>query len=385
MNARVLPMDHKFTDQPQTHANETASSVSVVMPVHNAETYLDRAIASVIGQRHSDFELLIIDDACEDTTAAIGRRWAHTDPRVRVVPSPSRGIVAALNHGIELATAPLIARVDGDDVCLPTRFETQCAYLAEHRDAVALGSGFAFVDEREQPLCIVEPPLDHEAILAAYARHEAMTLCHPTTMFRTQDARSIGGYDPSFQGIGSEDLDFFLRLARRGRLVNLPDVLLLVRKHATSYTRQTDFDAKAMHDARRRAVVRALSDLQKPIPAEPPQPSCAGSRGSSSGRLRMAFLAWWGGRWWTCIHHAWPALRAGPNRGQATLLITLSLLGPMLGGTLQRLWGTRYARRGRRRPGARVPASLLMAIERTQNKARSAIGTISPRTPEANP
>lgn len=361
MTARVPPMDHRVTADARADAAGAPPSVSVVMPVRNAEAHLDRALASVAGQTMGDFELLLIDDASDDATAGIGRRWAGADPRVRVEPSPSRGIVAALNHGIALAAAPLIARMDGDDACLPTRFETQRRYLAEHRGVVAVGSGFAFVDEHERPLCLADPPLDHDAILAAYARHEAMAMCHPTTVFRTADARAIGGYDASFQGIGSEDLDFFLRLASRGRLANVPEPLLLVRKHATSYTRRAGFDRDTMHTARRRAVVdgfRALGRAVPPEPAKPPTSSKAARNPDAGGGLHLAFLAWWGGQWTTAIRHALPAVRGGPRRGQAVVLITLSLLGFIADGGLRRLWGRRYTRRGRRWPGRPVPASL---------------------------
>src|SRR4051794_6833690 len=94
-------------------------ALSVVLPVFNGEASLDEAISSVSRQSFGDFELLVIDDGSSDGSAAIARRHVAADPRVKVLDNPGKGLVAALNHGIEQARAELIARMDADDVALP--------------------------------------------------------------------------------------------------------------------------------------------------------------------------------------------------------------------------------------------------------------------------
>src|SRR6185312_11343579 len=104
-------------------------AVSVVMSVRNVAKYVDLAIESVLGQTFSDFEFLIVDDGSKDATDKILKDYARRDTRIRILTGPERGLSMALNLGISEARAPLLARMDGDDICLPTRFEKQVAYM----------------------------------------------------------------------------------------------------------------------------------------------------------------------------------------------------------------------------------------------------------------
>src|SRR5690242_9663076 len=96
--------------------------VTVLLPVYNGEAYLRSTVDSLLAQTFERFELLIVDDGSTDGTAAIAR--AFDDPRVRVERfETNRGLSAALNHGLQLAAAPLIARQDADDISRPDRLE----------------------------------------------------------------------------------------------------------------------------------------------------------------------------------------------------------------------------------------------------------------------
>ena len=81
--------------------------VSVVIPVHNGERFIDEAIQSVLSQTLKDIELIIVDDGSSDRTAEIAS--AFTDPRLRLVRESKRGISGAINVGIDLSRAELIA------------------------------------------------------------------------------------------------------------------------------------------------------------------------------------------------------------------------------------------------------------------------------------
>ncbi|MBI5094602.1 MAG: glycosyltransferase family 2 protein [Candidatus Hydrogenedentes bacterium] len=109
-----------------------APAVSVVMSVYNGERYLAEAIESILGQTYRDFEFIIIDDGSTDESLKIVEGYASRDNRIRLVSRPNRGLAAALNDGIEIARAPIIARMDADDVSLPKRFEKQMLYMAQH-------------------------------------------------------------------------------------------------------------------------------------------------------------------------------------------------------------------------------------------------------------
>ena len=99
--------------------------VSVVMPVRNGERFLREAIDSTLAQSLTDLELVVVDDGSTDGTPSILDDSAERDPRVRVERQEQGGLTVAINAGCGLARAPLIARMDADDVMLPDRLERQ--------------------------------------------------------------------------------------------------------------------------------------------------------------------------------------------------------------------------------------------------------------------
>ena len=111
--------------------------VSVVMPVFNAERYLRDAVDSVLSQDFQDFEFIVLDDGSSDTSCDILKGYA--DPRLhRVHNTQNMGIPSVLNKGFSLARGRYIARMDADDVCRPSRFSQQVAFLESHQQRLSL-------------------------------------------------------------------------------------------------------------------------------------------------------------------------------------------------------------------------------------------------------
>jgi glycosyltransferase involved in cell wall biosynthesis len=106
--------------------------VSVLFPVRDAAATLDQAVASVLEQTLPALELVAVDDGSRDDSAGRLEAWAARDARVRVLRRPPRGLVAALEEGRQHCRAPLIARMDADDLCHPQRLAAQLAYLEAH-------------------------------------------------------------------------------------------------------------------------------------------------------------------------------------------------------------------------------------------------------------
>src|SRR5262245_7493975 len=94
-----------------------APAVSVLMPVYNGGRFLAAAVESVLAQTFTDLELIAIDDGSTDASAQVLRDLAARDARLRVVHQDNQGIVASLNTALALARAPLVARMDADDIC----------------------------------------------------------------------------------------------------------------------------------------------------------------------------------------------------------------------------------------------------------------------------
>lgn len=205
--------------------------LSVAMSVYNGERFLESAIASVLAQDFADFEFLIVDDGSTDSTPEILAAFAARDARVRPLVRENRGLVASLNQLLDMARAPLVARMDADDLAVPTRFSTQIAYLAEHPEVGVLGSWTTDIDEFGQP-CAAGPedhPVTHEEFLHNVA-HGGPLLAHPTVMYRRDVVLAVGGYHKAFRHC--EDFDLWLRLAGRTRIANLPQRLLRYRHYA---------------------------------------------------------------------------------------------------------------------------------------------------------
>jgi len=203
--------------------------VSVLMPCRDAEATIRETIASLEAQTLRAFEAIAVDDASEDGTSQILDRWAVRDPRVRMLRGEGRGIVPALQLATAEARAPLVARMDADDIAAPGRLAAQVSHLernpalagcgthVEMFAAAGVGSGYR---RYENWLNTVESPedVDRNAFVEC-------PIAHPTLVVRRSVLRAIGGYRDAGW---AEDYDLILRiLVAGGRLSNVPGVPLL--------------------------------------------------------------------------------------------------------------------------------------------------------------
>lgn len=202
--------------------------VSVVLPVRDGESFLEEALESVREQTFSDWELVVIDDGSTDGTPGLLRSWAQRDARIRIHRQEGRGIGAALRLGCSLSSAPLIARMDADDVCRPERLQRQVELLERRPEVSLVGTGVRYVDSRGRPIKVALPPADDAGIRQ---RLEVETVFfHPTVVVRRAAYEAVSGYREV--AVPAEDLDLWLRLAEQHRMANIPEPLLDYRLHA---------------------------------------------------------------------------------------------------------------------------------------------------------
>lgn len=201
--------------------------VSVVMSVYNNEAVVGQAIDSILGQTFADFEFLIVNDGSSDGTAAILDTYARRDPRIRLFHRPNSGLIACLNFMIGKARAPLIARMDGDDVSLPERFARQVAYFDQHPACGVLGTNTNEIDDAGTfTPCTDFHPTDHAGIVAALRQRSPY--CHSSVMMRRDAVQRAQGYRAAYHHC--EDYDLWLRLSEQVDMANLPDRLQLYRR-----------------------------------------------------------------------------------------------------------------------------------------------------------
>ena len=203
-------------------------ALSVVMSAYNAERYLREAIDSIVAQTFGDFEFIIVDDGSKDSTLSILRDYESRDERFKIISRPNKGLTVSLNEALAAVRAPIVARMDADDIALPERFAKQITFLAEHPEVVLLGTCVELIDPFGVHIGNVNYPTDHAGIDARLLAGEGGAVPHLACMYRTDVVRKIGGYREQFNN--SEDLDLWLRLAEVGQVANLPDILLKYRR-----------------------------------------------------------------------------------------------------------------------------------------------------------
>jgi glycosyltransferase involved in cell wall biosynthesis len=232
----------------------SAPTVSVMMPVYNTKRYVAEAVESILAQTFTDFEFLIVDDGSSDGSLGILERYAARDSRIRLACLPHRGIVAARNHALGLATGEFCAVMDSDDVALPERFSRQVEYLRDHPDVICLGTGYISIDEKGRPISNLRVVTDETEI----QEHLLSGVCpirQPSVMMRRAAVESVRGYREEFST--AEDPDLWLRLGEIGLVVNLPDVLIKYRVHFQSVSSlHQQLQLERARNATRQAWVR---------------------------------------------------------------------------------------------------------------------------------
>jgi glycosyltransferase involved in cell wall biosynthesis len=183
-------------------------AISIVMPVRNVQGTLDPAVRSILAQTWKAWELVVLDDGSTDGTVQQLLAWADLDDRIRpFVDGCSLGISARLNEGVRRSRAPIIARMDGDDICYPHRLETQLAFLRENPEVDVVGAGSMVFTSDGTPRGPRSSPGGHEE-LTTNPQRNGIPLAHPTWMGRRSWFLRFP-YDPRARGC--EDWEVLMR------------------------------------------------------------------------------------------------------------------------------------------------------------------------------
>ena len=324
------------------------------MPVFNGARYLPAAVESVLAQTERHFEFIILDDGSTDETPKIVDSYARKDDRIRFVRDKENlGVATRLNQGVRMAKAPIIARMDGDDLCAPHRFETQLKFLQDNPEAVMVGSRVEIIDPDGDALMIMGSALSHDEIDGGLMSRRGQLLYHSSVMFRRDVALAVGGYDESYSA--AQDVDFFLRMAEAGRIENLSEPLIQYREHfaSTGFSRVLDQEMavdRALEAARiRRGIACACQANGAPhsngeATAFNGAPHLNGGACENGGPVdapvkrrapmsraeRRRVWGWWalkGGHPETARKHAVKAFLQTPNQSESWRLMLCALRG----------------------------------------------------------
>ena len=222
--------------------------VSVVMAGRNSKpALLKEAIDSVLNQTFSDFEFIFVDDGSNNLMEPIIRSIS-CDERIVVYRIEPSGLGAALNFGISKSHGDYIARLDDDDVMLPTRLEKQVSFLDRHAEVSCAGTWF-YDKVGEKCLPHRTYPVEHMTLIEDLLNLK-WGLAHTTVMFRKDAFDKVGGYRISG---GGQDLDLFLQLGTVGNLAN-------VNEYLTCYTMSAN-GLGSVNPKKKEAYIFALNDV----------------------------------------------------------------------------------------------------------------------------
>ena len=250
---------------------QTRPKISVIMTVFNGERYLADAVQSILDQSMREFELLVVNDTSTDGTRAILEGFACGDERVQIISNgENRGPYPSANIALERAQAPLIARMDADDVSAPDRLARQLAFMDDHPDCLLVGGGYRSIDADGKQRFLRHNAMGFDA--CAFVTRLRMPMVHPSFCFRAKlpDGSPVR-YDETIPIAG--DYALAAKLASAGRVASLDAIVVQYRMHADNisstkldrqqhYAHATSSSATARHyPAEVSANLSALLDV----------------------------------------------------------------------------------------------------------------------------
>ena len=209
-------------------------NLTVIVPVHNGMPFLKETIQSILNQTYRDFHLLIIDDGSTDGSSEYLKTL--TDSRIEIRHQSNMGLPASLNQAISSSDSKLIARLDQDDVALPSRLQEQVDFLDSHPDYACVLSNISRITESGK-----KEFSSYGAVLLGevndYRSAVYGSIVHSTICFRRESFLALGGYRSSLYPV--DDYDFLLRFEETYKAAVINKALVKYRIHAKSETFKT--------------------------------------------------------------------------------------------------------------------------------------------------
>lgn len=218
--------------------------VSVITPSLNQDVFLPEAIGSIARQSYPLIEHIVVDGGSTDSTLKIISDKALRT-RLRWISESDRGMYDALNKGLAMAQGEILGYLNCDDAYTPWAIETAVRAFEANPDAdLVFGDGLTIDESTGRQRVTLVPPLD--------VRLYAFTgsLVQPAVFWRRRAYQRLGGFDADLKFVG--DLDYWLRLGERVKVIRVDEVLAIERHHDAALSR-----ASAEQMAAEAAEVRA--------------------------------------------------------------------------------------------------------------------------------
>ena len=205
------------------------------MGIYNCAPYLQEALDSLYAQTMQDFEIILCEDGSNDKTYDIAKKNADEHPNIKLLRNErNMGLNKTLNNCLAVAEGEYIARMDGDDLCHPTRFEKEARFLDEHPEFAIVSSPMIYFDEngefgRGKGGC--EPT--KEAFISGTPH------CHAPCMVRKEAYDKVKGYTEDPKLLRVEDYHLWMKMYALGyRGYNLDECLYSMRDDRAAVRRR---------------------------------------------------------------------------------------------------------------------------------------------------
>ena len=199
--------------------------ISILLPVYNCELYVRESLESILQNKHANFELIIVNDGSKDSTIDIIKEY--NDERIFLYNKINSGLIDTLNFGLKKCSYPIVMRMDGDDVITENKIENQLGFLKKSQSILTGTNGY-LIDSEGKNRGFIDLPTEHNQIIKSMLNMSA-SFIHPSVMYYKDAVQKAGGYDSNFKH--AEDFDLFLKLSSFGKLSNLNERLIYLRKH----------------------------------------------------------------------------------------------------------------------------------------------------------
>lgn len=212
------------------------SRVSVIIGIYNCASTLQEALDSLYSQTFQDFEIILCDDGSKDNTyeVALENQRLH-DNIVLLRNAQNMGLNSTLNKCLEAAKGEYIARMDGDDISLPTRFEKQVNFLDEHPEYAVVSAPMIYFDEEGE----FRRGIGRGEIKAKDFVYGS-PICHAPCMVRSEVMKSVGGYSVDSKLLRVEDYHLWFKIFAAGhKLYMMNECLYKMRDDKNAYQRRT--------------------------------------------------------------------------------------------------------------------------------------------------
>lgn len=205
------------------------------MGIYNCVDTLEEAVNSIKSQTYDNWELIMCDDCSSDNTLSLARKIAETDSRIKVINNEVNLTLApTLNKCLKEAKGKYIARMDGDDICSPERFEKEIKFLENHKNISFVSTRMNLFDHNG---------VFRTTIVKEFPTYEDLVngppFCHAGCMIKKKALDKVGGYNTDKSVERVEDFDLWYRLYKNGFVgANLQEALYSMRDDRSAIKRR---------------------------------------------------------------------------------------------------------------------------------------------------